>query len=75
MHYEIGGILMLAGTFRAGDLVSLELIDALTAEHGMSVSGGNCISYIRLISEAVSAVLRLSVNDISGYAICGSLLD
>ena len=59
---------MLPCTFGADHIVLLKHIHPLTAEYRMAVGGCQCVCYILLAAHAVTAVLRLTVDDIANDA-------
>ena len=66
---QIRRILGLPCTLRAGDIVIAEFVQTLPRIDCMPVASCNCICKIFLISTAVAAVFRLTVNDVADDAV------
>ena len=62
---KISGILVLSGTLGADNIIALENVHTLSAEHGMVISSSQSISDILLIPNSVAAILRLAVDGVA----------
>ena len=72
---QIRRILGLPCTLRAGDIVIAEFVHTMPRIDCMPVASCNCICKIFLISTAVAAVFRLTVNDVADDAVDVTLLN
>ena len=63
--YKISGILVLPGTLSADNIIALENVHALSAEHCMVIGSSQSISDVLLIPNSVAAILRLTVYGIA----------
>ena len=63
--YKISGILVLSGTLGADNIIALENVHTLSAEHGMVIGSSQSIRDVLLIPNSVAAILRLAVDGIA----------
>ena len=63
--YKISGILVLSGTLGADNIIALENVHALSAEHCMVIGSSQSISDVLLIPNSVAAILGLAVDGIA----------
>lgn len=74
LHYQIGGILVLPGALRAGNFILREHIHPLAAVDGVAIHSCQGVGDALLIAAAVTAILRLTVDDVANDAVDGRIL-